>query len=112
MWPKSRPHVLSESAAVANSLRCHQSSPGCGSVGCDVGWVVAPLALRWNSMYLRTGSSCLPSCLDSLFETELKYAMIELNSSSLAGKLGIRIPVNSSGRSGSTFLKKLKSQLN
>src|ERR1700733_5767484 len=101
MWPKVRPQFFKSSAADAKAGCCHQSRPAVSSLG-D--------AFFCTSMYFTTGSIVFTQCFDSFFETALKYAMIDENSSSVAGKLGMRMPVNSSGRICSTFLKKLKSQ--
>src|SRR5436189_4698975 len=100
----------------------------CGEVGafrgCVVGFVVGCVVaaitggigtstsavFRRSPRYFSTASSSDFISLDSFFDAALKYAMIAVQSSSLAGKVGMRMPANSLGRICSTFLKNVNSQ--
>src|SRR5204862_7485167 len=79
-----------------------------------VGFVVADASVAAffaSSIYFCTGAIADFRSCASFFDTELKYAMIADQSSSLAGKLGMRMPSKIFGRICTTFLKKLNSQL-
>ena len=92
----------------ANSLRVIQSSPGQIAFA-GRGCVVGPATARCSLMYFTTGSRSFLRSRDSFVEIWLKYAMIEVHSSSVAGNDGMRIVLKILGRICTTFLKKLNS---